>query len=355
MDQTQLQQQIALYYSKLSPDLQAVFSSMKWMDSLRIINTKYTLNEAQIQTLGTETTLLLIGIINLEEFAETLYNELGIESDVVERIITEVNDSILEPILPSLDQAYQNHVGSLVAEKYEGLEKLDERFLKLPKEVQKAISESHYQQTLYTIASKQKLSMEQMGSLEEATNKVLLGIIHPDKYETELKEKLGLPADKTTELVNDVNEGVLKNIREILKSHWNDGKIGEVKPEDEVPIPPYAQVKTPEAPRVEISVPSINIAEVPIELPKGESDIYQNAGIEMVSEEKSDKEDLAKSIIGSKLSHSVVSKPILSDHSLPKVNSAQPAQQPPAPAPAPSSPAPVAPPAPKHDPYHEAI
>ena len=349
MDQTQLQQQIALYYSKLPADAQAVFSSMKWMETLKNISTKYGLSGDQIETLGTETTLLLLGIINLEGYVNTLSSELAMPSASMEKMVTEINDSILKPILPTLDQAYENHVTSLVEEKYGSAEKLDERFAKLPKEVQEAISESNYQSTLYKISTDKKLSVEQMGILEEATNKVLLGIIHPDMYEGELKNKLRLPGDTTSEIVSAVNEEILKNIREILKSHWvkSEGSI-----DDEVPLPPYTDIPTPPVMEKVEPVTKTEVVKeeplptLPVVLSKTESGIYGNAGIEVVREVTRE-EDLAHSIIASKLSTMTKSEPVVSDHSMPKMT-------PPTPTPVPTSATPSST-KPAHDPYKEAI
>ncbi|MEK7105960.1 MAG: hypothetical protein AAB895_01205, partial [Patescibacteria group bacterium] len=201
MNQTQLQEQIALYYSKLPPDVQTVFSSMKWMESLQDISKKYNLNEEQIQTLGTETTLVLLGIISLDEYERVLNNELRVEASLLLKMVKEIEESIIKSIRPQLNKVYEIHVESLIEEKYGGVEKLDERFEKLPKEVQEAISESNYQSTLYKIAEKYKLSISQMGALEEATTKVMLSITHPDKYEAELQANIDISKDKIAELV----------------------------------------------------------------------------------------------------------------------------------------------------------
>jgi hypothetical protein len=354
MDQTQLQQKIALYYSKLPVEAQQIFSSMSWMETLKTISIKRGLNDSQIETLGLETTLALLGIVHLDDYKKALLENLSLPSTEVDKIVTEIDESILKTIRPQLMDVYEQHVTSLVVEKYGGIDNFGNSFNKLPNEVKEAIGQSDYQSKLYNIATEKKLSVEQMGALEEVTSKVLLGMINPDQYESELTSKLGLDASKTSEVVTSVNESVLKNIREILKSHWNDGKSREVSLEDEVPIPPYAQVKIPEAPKAEIQIPSAIGPELPSRALKAESDIYHSAGIDMLSKEMSEKEDLAKSIIGSKLSQSVVSRPVISDQSLSKVNGAQ--SQPEQPkTPTPINPAPIVPTAPAHDPYHEAI
>ena len=353
MNQAQLQEQIALYYSKLPPDVQTVFSSMKWMESLQDISKKYDLNEEQIQTLGTETTLVLLGIISLDEYERVLNNELRVEASLLLKMVKEIEESIIKSIRPQLNKVYEIHVESLIEEKYGGVEKLDERFEKLPKEVQEAISESNYQSTLYKIAEKYKLSINQMGALEEATTKVMLSITHPDKYEAELQASINIPKDKITELVADVNEGVLKNIRDILKSHWDKDGDEKKNIDDEVPLPPYVN-----QPMIKESLPEKYSVPIPqkTEISGTESTIYKDSGIEMVDEVSGDKipmkEDtkVVKSdsmdMLANKLSGLTASVRTVSDQSIPKIG-LQSVPKPPAP--------PNNLPTKGRDPYHEEI
>lgn len=347
MDQTQLQQQIALYYSKLPSDVQAVFSSMKWMDTLRDISRKYNLTEEQIETLGTETTLVLLGIIDMDEYNKLLGDEILISPEIRARMIGEIDTMILGTIRPQLTNTFQKNSTDLAEEKYGGRQKLDERFEKLPIEVQNAISESNYQVELYKIASKYELSINQMGALEEATTKVMLSLIHPDKYESELQANIDIPKEKIAVLVSDVNEGVLKNIREILKSHWGKGGAAVASDvDDEVPIPPYVKNLVEEKPEVQLPS-SIK--------PVTESNIYKNAGIEMVSGDILNKmpikEDLkpiksgGMDMLADKLNGLTISQSSISDHTIPKVT----------PPPAQTLPPPVNLPTKQHDPYHEVI
>ena len=106
MDQKKLQQQIAYYYSKLPLDAQNMFSSMKWLETLKVISIKYALNDKQIETLGTETTLVLLGIIHPEDYEETLVNELDLSIESVEKIFIEINESVLKPIRRELTRIF---------------------------------------------------------------------------------------------------------------------------------------------------------------------------------------------------------------------------------------------------------
>jgi DNA repair ATPase RecN len=100
MDQTQLQQQIAEYYQKLPPKAQTAFSSMQWMETLQAIAKKYTLDAQQVQTLGTETTLALLGITSIEQYAKNLAAEIALPKDSMVTMLAEIGDSVFKDIQP---------------------------------------------------------------------------------------------------------------------------------------------------------------------------------------------------------------------------------------------------------------
>lgn len=297
MDQVQLQQNIAKYYSKLPENLQQFFSSMVWINNLEEISKKYYLEEKQIEILGTETTLLLLSILHPEEYEKTLESEIKIPKEKLDLFLLEINEKILKNIKLELEEAYDNNVMELAEEKYGKEQPLDERFAKLPIEVQEAISKSNYQNTLYGIAEKYKLSIEDMGILEEVTTKVMLNIIHPDKYEEELKAQISTQEGSISDLVNDVNENILKNIREILKRNWSNET--DKQDEDEIPTPPYLPVNT------EVK-------------PKNIDDVYQKSGIKIIDEEKI-LDNSGIKILEDKLLTNTVSNPIIKDYSIPKM------------------------------------
>lgn len=298
MDQTQLKQNIAKYYEKLPLKLQEFFFGMRWMETLKKIGAKNSLTEEQVSSLAIETTLLLLAIVNIEDYKKTINTELRAAKEITDTVFNDVNELILKDIYEELESAFSRNEKELLDQKYgadkeldERLEnlpknaeilmhesnrqpyvydkykmntnsKMDERFTSLPKEVQVSISESDYQPTLYSIAEKYKLNVEQMGTLEEITIKTMLNVIHPEKYEEELISNLTtLKKEDVVSMVKDVNENIFKKIKDIFKKHWSENavKVGEpiknevekvsfVKKEEdeEIPKPPYVEIKNEE-------------------------------------------------------------------------------------------------------------
>ena len=242
MNKEELQQKIAEYYGKLPKEAQIVFSSMTWMETLKDIGVKYSLNNNQIETLGTETTLVLLGIIHIEEYQKILEKELGLEKEITEKIIIEIDENILKTIKDALSKTFEANAISLAEKEAPVVEKVpefDPRFMSMPKEVEEAIAKSNWKEKLYEIAGKYKLTVEQMGALEEMTVKVISNEVHPDKYEEELASKITIAKEDVSNLVKDINEGILKKIRENEKGSSEKEKV--IMNEDEVPLPPYAK------------------------------------------------------------------------------------------------------------------
>lgn len=245
MNQEQLQQKIAEYYGKLPESLQRFFADMSWINTLQEINAKYNLSGEQSDTLSTETTLALLCIIPMSEYVKTIESTIKIPGEQMDQFMFEINDRIFKDIGYELEDTFIKNINELAEEQYGGEKKLDERFSSLPKEVQDAISNSDYQSKLYSIAQNHKLSIEQMGVLEEITTKVMLNIIHPDQYEKTLSEKLGTSVEEAGNIANEVNEGILKTIREVLKMSFNKQESGKTETptrnvaNEDIPLPPY--------------------------------------------------------------------------------------------------------------------
>ena len=283
-----LQQKISEYYAKLPQKAQEMFARMDWMENLKTISVKYNLTDMQIQTLGTETTLMLLGIIHANEYEGNLMTELAVPREVADKIVKDVNDTILKDFRLMLTEAYTANTMEAAEKEYGAGKTLGERFESLPYEVRDAIENSDYQKKLYDIASKQKLSIEQMGKLENLTNKVMLGIIHPDEYTKKIAEDLAISMDASNALVLEINNQIMGSIRTALKNHTENPLAGtpergqgvrEIEDEMPVPKPPVLPLDKGEMPKAEGVRPLPNLP-----LSKGKEDIMQSAGIEVMKE-----------------------------------------------------------------------
>lgn len=344
MDQEQIQKAILERFNNLQPEIQAIILDPSYDKNIVEIATRYELKPEEISELELSTTMVLLGQIHPDDYKTSLTDDLDIPEYKIDNIIKDIGEKVFKNVLEIIkknfraDETEDRIISDLPDSYYE-----EGYFAKLPKEVQDAVRESDYRTKLYNIAKDKDFSIDQMKNLEEVTNKVLLNVIHPDKYEAELKDKLGLSSETVSEIVSKVNEEILKNIREILRTNWEKSNRVVQKEEDEVPLPPYAVAK-PEAPKIF----TYTVPKPAKEAPKTESSIYKSAGIEMVDSEPQ-KEDVMKNIIGSKLSLPTVSKPVVSNQTVPKMT---PVTTPVIKINTTQTPASTEKP---HDPYHEAV
>lgn len=298
MDQQELQQKIAEYFVKLKPKAQEAFSGMKWLDTLRTISQKYGLNEEQIQDLGTETTLVLLGIIHLDEYEKNLITNLKLNKEKEESMMEEINTFILNPIRPELSHAFNLNVGNIADENQENTEdiensankviqKMDPRFLKLPIELQKIIKESDYQPKLYTVGKENGLTIAQIAKLEEIITNTILGEIKPEDFENALNMSLNLSSDKNKKIVGSINTEVLGEIRKELMRIYNKENANLSHEEDIILRNAGFQIDNSE----QIKIVDKNKAKEDVSIKAGES-LLKASGIEIEEEIKNEERDV---------------------------------------------------------------
>jgi hypothetical protein len=93
---------------------------------------------------------------------------------------------------------------------------IKDKFSSLPKTLQDAITSSDYQQKLLNIGQKYKLTVEQIGTLEQETTFVLLGITLARDYADDLQTQLKVDDATLNGIVADVNAEVFVKIKDIL-------------------------------------------------------------------------------------------------------------------------------------------
>ena len=236
MNQQELQQKIAEFYAKLPPKAQEIFYGMGWLETLRGISTRYGLNETQIQTIGTETMLVLLGLIHIEEYESILEKEIALPKDKMEVMMQEINTLILSPIRPELTEVFNTNNTEESKDGSANLiqQSLDPRFFSLSPNIQKIISDSNYQTKIYEVSKRNNLTVAQIAKLEEIITDTLLGNIHPEEFESSIRSSLNLETEKIKIITEEINEQILKDIRnKILTAHHNETKSDTASLEDD--------------------------------------------------------------------------------------------------------------------------
>ncbi len=275
-----LQIKIARARENLLQESRNAIDAVNWKLFIQEMNHKF--NEDQIDTLTTETELLLCGLVSTEDYPEELEKRMQIPKSAVAQLISDLDKQIFKKIHEEFEKRLNDKGDTKITYTVKPLI-IDPKFSNLPNDIQKAVAISDWKGKLYTISKKYNLSVDKMGILEEITVKTINGEIHTSAYENEVLSRINLPADKNKEMVTEINEEIFKVIKGSLVNS------SKVKPsgDKEIPLPPYVAKKEE---TILIPLPSYNKEEVKIEIKKeekiieNEDDLYKKHGIEIISD-----------------------------------------------------------------------
>lgn len=240
MDNTNLQKNIQDFYQILPKEGQEYFSSMNWLKSIGNIAEKYNLAVDEIEGIVAETTLVLLGIAEIDNYEEELIVSLRQEDDFIEKeIIDSIYKEVVEPI--GIEKIRSFYAGDSLKsdnnKKRPYKEKssiFDARFNDLPKRTQEAISLSDWQGSLLEIAKENKLNIEQSGILEDITIKTMRNEISHSDYPSKISSGLGLDNERTSKIVSSVAGKIFDKIRTLMREQEDSDYT-----ETGIPLPPY--------------------------------------------------------------------------------------------------------------------
>lgn len=225
----------------LPEEIGKLFDDPEFLEKIINIGKKYNLTNEQSDIFQTETILVLLGLVHIDEYSENLNKNLKINQPEIDSIVLAINKEIFSDIKPQLEELYQKtDAGEQATPSTPGENKntdgagdeLDERFTGLSDGIKQIIVQSGYYTKLYGIAEKNKLTVPQMGTLEEITTGVITDAIHPEEFEKRLIKNLGLPEGAVRGIANDINEQILRPIREKMEETYNklETNAYEIKP-----------------------------------------------------------------------------------------------------------------------------
>lgn len=97
-----------------------------------------------------------------------------------------------------------------------------EAFKRLPKKVQDAVTSSDLARKLEIISKKHNLHIDQSDALETETMFVMLELEPAKDYLENIERELRLTRDEATAVANDVNESILKDIKDSLRETYGE-------------------------------------------------------------------------------------------------------------------------------------
>jgi hypothetical protein len=230
-----LQLDILQARANLPQKTKKAIDAVNWREVIKRMGTKYS--PEQLKILEKKTELLLCGLLKTDDYPKELGLEMNISKEKTISLITEMDILVFQKIQKELEKEIDKTDLSITK---------DPIFSDLPQNIEEAISKSNWKEKTYNIAEKYKLTIEQMGILEDLTIKVMKNEIRPADYKNRLQNKINIPNESLVNLVEDINQGVLKDIIVIIKEQEQEVlKEEEKKKEEVVPVPPYKKDQTP--------------------------------------------------------------------------------------------------------------
>ena len=97
---------------KLPKETQEAINSLDWARAVEEIGKKYLLLENGINDLQIETLLVLVGLEDVNDYAQRVENEVGMTKDEAEKIAEEVVNKIFSPISNAIEENIKKNLKS---------------------------------------------------------------------------------------------------------------------------------------------------------------------------------------------------------------------------------------------------
>jgi len=98
-----LKQKIKEEMNALPKELQDAINAIDWGKITEEIGKRYLLSESEMNDFQVETMLVLIGYVDLNKYTLNIENDIGLNKQITEKIVTEVIEKILDPMSDILD------------------------------------------------------------------------------------------------------------------------------------------------------------------------------------------------------------------------------------------------------------
>lgn len=141
--------------------------------------------------------------------------------------------------------------------------KIENAKKELPLETVKAIDAVDWRAPILELRTKKGYTFEQLGDLELETELLLCGLVTPQDYPKELEKRMGISRAQADELVNEMNilvfnkiqEELIKNVeRKKIEGNNNDTKILNTAGIEIIPdIPATPQTQTMQTEKLELA------------------------------------------------------------------------------------------------------
>ena len=107
MPEEYTREQLWKLYEKLPGELKEAIFSVETADNIYDICQRNNIEDDRISEIARYTGRVLLGILPLDEFQETLEKELKLKKDKAKKVVQEINRFIFYPVKNSLEEIYK--------------------------------------------------------------------------------------------------------------------------------------------------------------------------------------------------------------------------------------------------------
>jgi len=109
-------------------------------------------------------------------------------------------------------------------------EQLKEYYVKLPREIKVILDSEENTDKIYELGNKHQLHIDKIGLLDREISLIMFGVVKPQEFIPNLREKLKIDDEEARKIALEVNEQIFNPIRESLKQVH---AMGEMAKEEE--------------------------------------------------------------------------------------------------------------------------
>ena len=215
----------------LPEEVKKVFVDPKIDEQISEVGKNFNFDDEKIGILQMETTLLMLGLTNPDEYPNELKSRLGIENQTINNIVEKIKIVISPKIIEKLKEIYKKTENEQLEEKNKFSEKTKGEMALLPKEKQEVINSLNWEKTIEEIGKNHNLLEDEIEVLKEEVKLILVNNEYRYFISLNLQENTNIKKDEAEKIAKEVEEKIFtpmmnklnENIKKTLKIrniHW---------------------------------------------------------------------------------------------------------------------------------------
>jgi len=200
----------------LPEEIRSFFADPKINEQILEIGKTYNFDAEKLEVLQTETTLLILGLTNPDNYPSELKNRLKINDETSNDLVKKVIAFISIEKMEKLKEIYKKTEDENRKKENRIIEKIKGELNLLPKEKQEAINNFEWEKISAEIGKNHNLSEEEKSALKIEVALVLVELEYKGFLELNIEDNVGVKEDESKKISKELSEKIFKPIAEKL-------------------------------------------------------------------------------------------------------------------------------------------